>query len=150
MRRTILMGAIVLGMASCSSQEPSGEVVSDSSERVVWDAARAARDRAKKTGPEPFSVVVALTDSYGNELKEPALDLFWSPDDLAKIQRSQITETQLIDLAHVKIRSPRGVVALHAWCNPSSGPIVTRRLCGAERKRAEDEWVGAPTPRSDG
>lgn len=148
MRRAVLMGAIALGVASCSSQEPLGEVVSGSSERVVWDAASAALDRARKTGPEPFTVVIALSDSYGNELKEPALAFFWSPEDIAKINRAQISETQLIDLAHISIRSPRGVIALHAWCNPKDGIVVTRRLCGSERRRAEDDWVKAASVRS--
>lgn len=141
MIRSVLLAASALVLISCTKTIEAGPVLSGESEAVVRDAASAAERRLGKGGPEDFTVEVQLVDRYGNESTEPALGFAWSSADRERINRDKIDGLQLVNLATVTILSPRGVIALHAWCGRDEYRSVSGRLCGSERARAEDEWV---------
>ena len=135
----ILLALLALG--ACTKTVEIGPVMSGESEAVVRDAADAAERRLGSDGPEDFTVEVQLVDKYGNESTQPALAFAWSYADRQRMNRAKIDGLQLVNLATVTILSPRGVIALQAWCAREEYRSVTGRLCGVERARAEDQWV---------
>ena len=132
---------LLLALSACTKTVEIGPVMSGESEAVVRDAADAAERRLGSDGPQDFTVEVQLVDKYGNESTQPALAFAWSETDRKRINREKIDGLQLVNLATVTILSPRGVIALQSWCAREEYRSVTGRLCGAERARAEDEWV---------
>lgn len=138
---------VILAAALASAcSEPSGapeRVLAEGHRSAVSDAIRRADQTMGSDGPAPFEVAVALTDSYGNPSEERALAFSWTPEVLGRINRENIDRYQLADLATVTILSPRGVMALAEWCD-ENGRVLTPRLCGTERRRAEDAWVVRP------
>lgn len=132
---------VLLALGACTKTVEIGPIMSGESEAVVRDAADAAERRLGSDGPEDFTVEVQLVDKYGNESTQPALAFAWSDADRQRMNREKIDGLQLVNLATVTILSPRGVIALQAWCAREEYRSVTGRLCGVERARAEDQWV---------
>lgn len=128
------------GVISGCGQPLTGDIKADYIESVVSDAKREALRRGKRDALDRFSVRVETSDKFGNQGDAPALSFSWAQTDLDRVNWKGIADYQVLDLASVRIDDPNGVIALHDWCGPD-GRVLTPRLCGAERARAENEWV---------
>lgn len=133
---SLLIGLTWLG--GCSA--PTGDITSDYVEAVVADAGREALRRGKKDALSRFSVLVKTSDRFGSGGEAAALTFSWVSSDLARVNWREIDSYKLLDLSSVRIDHRNGVMALHHWCDPD-GFVLTPRLCGAERSRAENDWV---------
>ena len=139
MKRFIMAGAVLVCLGACGGPL-SGDVTADYIESAVSDAQREALRRGKRNALDTLSVRVETTDAYGNEGTAPALTFIWKKSDLERANWKTIKDYQVLDLASVRIDHRNGVIALHHWCERYS-EVLTPRLCGQEKLRAENEWV---------
>lgn len=138
MKRVALIACLLM-LAACG-QPLTGDIKAGYIESVVSDAKREAIRRGKRDALDSFSVRVETSDKFGNESDAPALSFSWAQADLDRVNWKGIADYQVLDLATVRIDHRNGVIALHDWCGPD-GRVLTPRLCGVERTRAENEWV---------
>lgn len=138
-RRTSAAIAIAGALIVSCSEPATGPVTSDGGGSLWSDAASAAEERWSPGADLSIQMRINLVDSYGNETAEPALDLRWSGQDLARVNRDNVDRWMLLNLAEVTIQSPRGVIALSEWCT-DDGLTLTPRLCRVARPAAEDDW----------
>lgn len=134
----------VLMLAGCGKPQPEGTVFVDGARWAFTEAADEVLHLRERAHEHPVSVRVSLVDEHGRETSAPVATLIWSKDDLQRVEWSDFSDGQLANLATVRIDGRHGVIAFAEWCGEFAS--LTPRLCGVERRRAEDDWASRRSP----
>lgn len=137
--RKFLACCAVAFVAGCGASQPQDPILVDGSRLAFTAAAKEVLPTRGNAHLHPVSVRVSLVDEYGNETSAPVVTLSWAESDLSQINWTGFSDTQLANLANVRIDGRHGVIAFAEWCDAYSA--LTPRLCRQERTRAEEDWA---------
>lgn len=135
----VLTCMAVLMVAGCGKAQPKDTVYVDGSRWAFTEAAKEVLPLREKAHEHPVSVRVNLVDQYGRETSASVVTLLWSKEELERVNWSDFSDSQLANLANVRIDGRHGVIAFAEWCDAYSA--LTPRLCRQERTRAEEDWT---------
>lgn len=138
MKRILICCAVGL-IASCGASSPRDPIIVDGSRWAFTAAAKEVLPTRGEAYLHAVSVRVALIDEYGRETSAPVVTLQWDENDLNRVSWPGFSDAQLANLARVRIDGPSGVIAFADWCGKHAS--LTPRLCGQERRRAEEDWA---------
>lgn len=137
--RTAAISGLTIALFACGGPS-TGDLTAEYVESVVQEARSEALARGKAGSLSSFAVNVESTDRYGNADVLPALRFSWAAADLERVNWSNISDYQLLDLASVAITGPDGVRALSEWCD-MNGEVLTPRFCNQARTSAITIYV---------
>lgn len=144
MRATALAAITVLTLTACSPSSPTVE------NAAIETAVSLAGDRAVALGrsgdlsPQGVTVMVGVTDSFGQKTQAPALRFTWSASDLTRVSWPGMNGYTTLDLSRPEILSRYGAQALGSWCidpQGDSGRTLTPNLCQAPYERAAADFM---------